>query len=493
MGFLLVGTYIIKSKKKVYGLNKVRKNYLYNLVYQVITLFLPLITIPYVSRVLGADGIGVYSYTKSTVTYFTAFANFGIHLYGQREIAYYQYSEELQIKTFLELFSIHVITTGASFAFYLIFLLYSTEYRMVYYLQIPTIMAALFDIAWYYQGLENYKYTVIRNIYIKIAGLFCIFIFVKTKEDLGVYIFCLSVITLLANLSLWSQVIRKIKKYKGPKLEIRKHGKAILALYIPQVIIQLYTVFDKTMLGMLGQSLAESGYYEQAEKIARLAASIVSALSAVMMPRISNLYAEGKMEQAYLEIKHSFQFVWFMGIPIMFGLIGVSKEFTAIFLGSGYEKTAVVLSVFSVIVIMVGLNNVTGLQYFIPMGEQKKFTISVCVGALVDIIMNLILIPQFKAVGAAISIVLAEMAITMVQFYYINQTIAVRKILVCAWKYILSGVIMLIVVGKVSAPIYIMPRLIIKVIVGIFAYFSMLFLLKDKMIYQEGKKLFFSK
>ena len=107
--------------------------------------------------------------------------------------------------------------------------------------------------------------------------------------------------------------------------------------------------------------------------------------------------------------------------------------------------------------------------------------------------MNLILIPQFKAVGAAISIVLAEMAITMVQFYYINQIIAVRKILVCAWKYILSGVIMLIVVGKVSAPIYIMPRLIIKVIVGIFAYFSMLFLLKDKIIYQQGKKLFFSK
>ena len=138
---------------------------------------------------------------------------------------------------------------------------------------------------------------------------------------------------------------------------------------------------------------------------------------------------------------------------------------------------------------MVGLNNVTGLQYFIPMGEQKKFTISVCVGALVDIIMNLILIPQFKAVGAAISIVLAEMAITMVQFYYINQTIAVRKILVCAWKYILSGVIMLIVVGKVSAPIYIMPRLIIKVIVGIFVYFSMLFLLKDKIIDLKTKLL----
>ena len=125
------------------------------------------------------------------------------------------------------------------------------------------------------------------------------------------------------------------------KLEIRKHRKAILALYIPQVIIQLYTVCDKTMLGMLGQSSAESGYYEQAEKIARLAASVVSTLSAVMMPRISSLYSLGKMEQAYKEIKHSFQFVWLMGVPIMFGLIGIRKEFIDIFLGSGYEKVKI--------------------------------------------------------------------------------------------------------------------------------------------------------
>lgn len=474
-------------------MNKVRKNYLYNLAYQVITLFLPLITVPYVSRALGADGIGIYSYTKSIVTYFTAFANFGINLYGQREIAYYQHSEELQIKTFLELLVIRLITTGISLVFYLVFLLYSTEYKIMYCLQAPVIIAALFDIAWYYQGLENYKYTVIKNIYVKIAGLFCIFIFVKTREDLGIYIFCLSAITLLANLSLWSQIIGKIKKYKGPRLEIRKHGKAILALYIPQVIIQLYTVFDKTMLGILGQSLPESGYYEQAEKIARLAASVVSTLSAVMMPRISSLYAEEKLEQAYQEIKRSFQFVWFMGIPIMFGLIGVSKEFVDIFLGDGYEKTAIVLSIFSIIVIMVGLNNVTGLQYFIPMGEQKKFTISVCAGALTDIGMNLILIPQWKAVGAAISIVLAEMVITIVQFYYMNPNIPVKKVLACAGKYILSGGVMLIIVDKITVPIYIMLRLIIKVIVGVFVYFSMLFLLKDKIVYQEGKSYFLNR
>ncbi|MCI9540724.1 MAG: flippase [Lachnospiraceae bacterium] len=474
-------------------MNKVRKNYLYNLVYQVITLFLPLITIPYVSRVLGADGIGIYSYTKSIVTYFITFANFGISLYGQREIAYYQHSEELQVKTFLELISIRVITTGASLILYLVFLLHNTEYRVIYYIQIPSIIAALFDIAWYYQGLENYKFTVIRNIYVKVAGLLCIFIFVKTKDDLGIYIFCLSIITLLANISLWSQIIRKIKKYKRVKLEIRKHRKAILALYIPQVIIQLYTVCDKTMLGMLGQSSAESGYYEQAEKIARLAASVVSTLSAVMMPRISSLYSLGKMEQAYKEIKHSFQFVWLMGVPIMFGLIGIRKEFIDIFLGSGYEKVTEVLSVFSVIVLMVGLNNVTGLQYFIPMGKQKKFTISVCIGALVDIVMNLILIPRFQAVGAAISIVLAEMMITVVQFYYINQSIKVKKVLYCSWKYMMSGIIMLVIVEKIQVPQYVMTRFVIKVATGIFVYFFILFLLKEEIIYKEGKKLFFCK
>ncbi len=142
-------------------------------------------------------------------------------------------------------------------------------------------------------------------------------------------------------------------------------------MFIPQIIIQLYTVFDKTLLGLLGQSSAENGYYEQAEKIVRLAASVVCTLSAVMMPRISSLYYLGKKQQACEEIKNSFRFVWFLGIPIMLGLIGVSRELTFLFLGEEYAKVNIILPILSVIILVIGLNNVTGMQYFIPMGKQK--------------------------------------------------------------------------------------------------------------------------
>lgn len=347
----------------------------------------------------------------------------------------------------------------------------------------------MFDIAWYYQGMENYKYTVIKNIYVKITGLCCIFIFVRNEKDLGKYIFCLSAITLIANLSLWRGVLNKIQGYRKIKLECKRHIKAILALYIPQIIIQLYTVFDKTMLGFIGRSPAENGYYEQAEKIARLAASVVTTFSTVMMPRISSLYSLRKKEQAYTEIKTSFRFVWFLGIPIMFGLIGIRKEFVSVFLGNGYEKVVDTLSIISIIVILVGLNNVTGLQYFIPMGEQRKLTISVSAGAFVDIVMNLILIPRLQSVGAAISIIMAETIITIIQLYYMSRNISVKRVFSCGWKYILSGTIMFIVITKIQFSLNSVLVLIIKVITGIVVYFAALIILKDKMILDELKKM----
>ena len=168
---------------------------------------------------------------------------------------------------------------------------------------------------------------------LKVVGIACVFIFVRKQEDLINYVLCLSGITLIARVSLWSEVLKQIKRYRGIKLEFRRHARAIFALFIPQIIIQLYTVFDKTLLGLLGQSSAENGYYEQAEKIVRLAASVVCTLSAVMMPRISSLYYLGKKQQACEEIKNSFRFVWFLGIPIMLGLIGVSRELTFLFWG----------------------------------------------------------------------------------------------------------------------------------------------------------------
>lgn len=470
-------------------LNTIKKNYIYNLFYQIITIILPIITVPYVSRVLGVESIGIYSYTNSIVTYFTIFANLGINMYGQREIAYYQNNERQQIKILFELVVIRIGSTLCSLLIFVTFLLTNIDNKIVYLVHIPTIVAVMFDISWFYQGLENYKFVVARNVYIKVAGIVSIFIFVREYGDLINYVLCLSVITLMTRISLWSEIIKKLSQYRGIKLELRRHAKTIFALFIPQIIVQLYTVFDKTLLGILGQSSAESGYYEQAEKIARLVACVVSTFSIVMMPRISNLYYSGKRQQACLEIKNSFRFVWFLGIPIMLGLIGVSEELTLVFLGEQYEKVSILLSILSIIVLMVGLNNVTGMQYFIPMKKQRNYTISVTVGAFIDIILNIVLIPHLKSIGTAISIVVAETVITIIQFYYMNREISVKKIIIGSWKYCIAGIIMLAVTKGMSYPINEIKLLVTKIISGSLVYFFILLVLREEIVLNEIRKL----
>lgn len=461
----------------------IAKNYLYNLGYQILALVLPLITTPYLSRVLGAENIGIYSYTLSITTYFILFGSLGVSMYGQREIAYVQDDLKKRSCTFFEIFIMKCITLSISLGlFYLSFCL-DGQYHLYYLILILEIIANIVDISWYFQGLEEFKKTVIRNSLVKLISVVCIFLFVKSSNDLSKYFVIYVLSTFLGNLSLWMYMPRYVKIQKVKSLNIKRHIKPALMLFIPQIATQVYTVLDKTMIGAIVSNKSEVGYYEQAQKIVKLLLTLATSLGTVMMPRIASTFARGNRKKVKEYMNKSFAFIMMIAMPLTFGIISTARNFVPLFYGPGYEKVTPLLCVISPIIVLIGLSNVTGTQYLLPTKQQNKYTISVIIGATINFILNFILIKKYASLGASIATVFAEFSVTLVQFILIRKEIKIGDIIKLTYKYLISSIIMFYISMLVSH--FIINNLLsilAQVAISIISYFGVLILLKDKMI-----------
>lgn len=469
----------------------IAQNYIYNLFYQILVLLLPLITTPYISRVLGAENIGIYSYTISISAYFILFGSLGIALYGQRQIAYEQNDKKKYSLTFWEILILRIATMSISLIlFYFNFAIGNNNYNIYYKILILEIIGNCIDISWFFQGMEEFKKTVIRNTLVKLISIICIFVFVKTKSDLPIYfgIYVLSI--LIGNISLWFYLPKFLEKIHIKQLKIFRHLKPTIALFIPQIAIQVYTLLDRTMIGTIVSDISEVGYYEQSQKIVKMLLTIVTSLGVVMLPRIANTYASGEKEKVNKYMNKSFNIVFLLAYPIIFGIIAVSDKFVPIFFGEGYEKVAILMKVISPIILLIGLSNVTGTQYLLPIKRQKEYTISVICGAMINFSMNLILIGKYGAIGASIGTVIAELTVTSIQMYFVRKDFNIKNILKISKKYIISSLIMFVVcfiigIFKVNN----LMSLILQVACGGLTYGILLIILKDEFIYEILGKL----
>lgn len=462
----------------------IAKNYIYNLIYQMLLILLPLVTTPYVSRVLGAGSIGIYGYTISIVTYFILFGTLGAAMYGQREIAYIQEDKEKRSKAFWEIIIIRTITLTISIILFYLIYGRTGEYVLYYRILIIQLLANVFDISWFFQGLEEFDKTVIRNLIVKLLSLVLIFTIVKSPEDLWKYFAIYVGAELLGNTTLWLYLPKYLKKVSIKKLELRKHIKPILSLFIPQIAIQIYTVLDKTMIGNITKDMIEVGYYEQAQKIVKAALTILSALQIVMNSRIANAHANKNEKEIKECLKTSFNFLWFLSIPMMFGMIAVTTKFVPWYYGEGFDGVIPILIATSPILIVIGLSGITGSQYLVQTGKQNVFTKSVAIGACVNVVFNLILIHYFKGNGAAIASVIAELTVLGVQLKYFKEQFTLWEILKLSTKCFISGILMFVIVKIIT---YYMPvsiiNTVIQVVVGAIVYIGMLVILKYQFLY----------
>ncbi len=460
----------------------VKKNYVYNMLYQLLIIILPIITTPYLARVLGPEGNGIYGYTISIVTYFILFGSLGINLYGQREIAYNQNNIENRSKIFLELIILKTITMSLSaIVFYIVFCR-EGDYSVYYKILLIEMLANVMDISWFYQGLENFKKTVTRNFFVKIIALICIFTFVKEPQDISKYMYIYVLSTLFGSLVLWTDLRHFIRKPK--KINIVSHLPMVISLFIPQMAIQVYTVLDKTMIGAILNDMNEVGYYEQSQKIIKILLTIITAVGTVMLPRLASCFAEKNYKQIKRYMYKTFSFVFALSIPLTFGIIAVANNFAPLFFGNGYEKVPLIMQVLSLIIIFISISNITGTQFLLSTKRQKEFTISVVVGAIVNFSLNIIFILYFKSLGAAIATVVAELSVTLVQLYFVRKDFEIKEVIKLSKNYLIASIIMLCICLGISFLIH--DRLwclIIQVAIGMISYALILIILKDKFIF----------
>lgn len=469
-------------------MNKVAKNYFYNLSYQILVLIVPLITTPYVARVLGAKGVGTFSYTNSIVQYFVLFGCVGLNLYGQREVAYVEHEKTKRDKVFWELVILRIITVSISLFVYLLSLASDGAYAFLFLIMSLDVLASMVDISWFFQGIEDFKKIVVRNFIVKITGVVLIFLFVKSSDDLYLYVICQSATLLFGNLSMWVYIPKLVGKVQVRQLNIKKHIKPTLVLFLPQIATSVYTVLDKTMIGLLTGIEEEVAYYEQGQKIVKIAMTLVTSLGTVMMPRIANLFKQNQLKQVREHLLKSFRFVFFLSFPMMFGLMAISCNLVPWFFGSGYDKVVPNMMVISPILVIIALSNITGTQYLLPIGRQKEYTFSVVVGCVVNFSMNLLLIPPLLSIGAAIATVIAESSVTSVQIYYIRKDFDFRYIMKENIHYIGSAFFMFVLTFFLARSLR--PSIIntfVCIVAGLVFYLGLLAMMKDDMLLKVRK------
>ena len=468
----------------------VSKNYINNASYQLLLLITPFITTPYLSRVLEPAGIGTYSYTYSIVSYFILLASLGVADYAQREIAYQQDDPHLQSRTFYEVNCIRFLLVGLSLCVYYFVVSSFSGDHLIYWYQALNIIAVLFDISWFFQGLEEFGKIVLRNFIIKFASIVLIFVLIHQPDDLNKYVCLIGMMNVLSGLSIWLYLPKYLVAVPRKEIKPFRNFSIIIQMFLPQIAIQIYTVLDKTMIGVMTDSPLENGYYEQAEKVVKMSLTIVTSLGTVMLPRIAYAYAHKNYETIRTSMMRSYRFVWFLTVPMFCGFIAISNNFVPWFFGPGYDKVVPLMQILSGLVIAIGLSNVTGIQYMLPTNQQNKLTLTVICGAIVNFALNLFLIPMMQSVGAAVASLIAEITVTAVQFYVVRNAFSIFEIGKLSIKYLFSGLIMFAVTCPLS--IYLGPSIVhtfITIAAGGLIYIGILLLTKDSMLYMFISKV----
>lgn len=466
-------------------MSNIRKNLFYQSAYQILNIILPLVTAPYVSRVLGAENIGIYSYTYNIANYFVLFAMLGIANYGNREIAKVRDDQEKLNKTFSNITALHIVLSIIMLLLYTIYII--LEKGNVYTIICSIyIIGALFDINWFFFGLEKFKITVTRNTIVRILTVICIFIFVRTREDLWIYITIMAVGNTLGQSMVWF-IVRKYVQFIRPEWkEMKKHFKPMLILFVPVIAISLYKNMDKIMLGILSTKM-QVGYYENAGKIINIPLGLITAVGTVMLPKMSNIIAHGQKDVAENYIRVSMKYVMIAAFAVGFGVAAISPVFTPIFFGDEFIQSDILIQGLSITIPFIAFANVLRTQFLIPNSYDKSYIISILIGAVLNIIANLLLIPKFAAKGAVIGTIIAEVSVCIFQTMAARKELPIKIYIKQSLFYLFLGLGMNFVVRYIgvlgNGSIY---TLFIQVLSGIVIYLLgtviELFISKDKII-----------
>lgn len=406
---------------------KVTINYIYNLLFQLLSVSLPILTVPYVSRALGASKLGEYYYVTSIVTYFGIFAVLGTVSFGQREIAKVQNSKRKRSKLFWELFYFRLIFTLISLIIYLVFIIFVyKKFFLLFIVNIFTFLSWIVDVSWYFQGVENFKVTAVRNSIVKICITLFIFILVKRPSDVWIYTLIYSFANFAGNVTMIPYLKGEIEYIHIGLFDIFRNFKEIIELFIPVIAIQLYSVLNRIMLGAMS-STEQVGFFSQIYTVVNLAITLIYAFVAVLTPRIAALYNDNRLVEVRQYTDIAVGYVYLLGLPMMIGSFCLGNLFVPVFFGSGYLKAVPIMYVLSTLYIIVGMGQLLG-SFLVAINRQLKYTIAVSITAIINMVLNFwALSLGYKAIGVALVTVLSELICTILQIYFLKDLISLSS------------------------------------------------------------------
>ena len=451
-------------------ITKTKINIGYSLLYKIVSIIVPLITSPYLSRILGPEKIGEYNYIASIAFYFFYFAMLGVNDYGNREIARARDSKEKLSETFWQIFYIQFFLTLISLFFYiLVVIFFLTELKFIGILTGLYVLSAAIDINWLLYGCEKIKYCSIIFSLQKIFVFLGIFIFVRNQNDLWKYVLIINGNLIIFTSLFWRVVLTETFFQKPNFKIIVKHLKPDLLLFLPIIASSIFSQMDKIMLGGYKAKL-DVGFYSLSENIINIFLSLGVAVNSVMLPKIASLIEHGNRESGFEYLYKTTFFMNAINIGIIFGTFSISQYLIPWYLGDSYIESAYLLNI---LVPSVFLNSFTGIirsQYLIPNRKDSIYVISIISGAILNLMLNFFMIPQYGARGAAVTTIIAHGVVLLIQCFFTKNLINYYKIIKEIVPFILFGLIMFFIVKLIPLASITIITLMIKTIVGFVIY-----------------------
>ena len=460
-----------------------KKNAFYSVLRVFLSLVFPLITFPYASRILLPEGIGKVNFANTITTYFVLIASLGIGSYATREAVKLRDNKQALTKFFKEIISINIVCCFIAYILFFVSLYFIpkfSDYRDLLLICSIKIFFSVLGIEWLYNAFEEFKYLTVRSFLIQLFSLIYLFVFVHTKEDIIHYAIFGLFLAVGNNVLNFIYVGKYIDISYKTHLEIKKHFKSIIVSFGITIVTSIYTLLDTTMLGFLSTDI-EVGYYTASTKLGHMVLSMLTAITAVLFPRLTD-YAKNNEKEKFIElVKKCINILILLSIPNTSGIIILSKPLILLLSGEEYLPSILSMQIISPIVIIISFGSLIGAQILPAIGKEKISFYSYIVGAITNISLNVIFIPKLGASGAAIGTVFAEFAVTLIQILYVRDFFKYKEYLITLFESIISSFIMLIIIyiiiSLITNPLI---QLLISFIAGILIYSICLILLRNK-------------
>lgn len=452
-----------------------KNNFIFQFVYQIVIFVIPLFESPFLTRRLGSENLGIFTYTNSIANYFVIFAMLGILKYGQRVIAQRSNDEYMLRKTFWSLFAAHTIFSTISFFAYLAFaIFFVSSNKTIFLIESVFVLSALFDITWLFYGLENFKSVVFKNIFVRVSELVLVLLFIKSKEDLWIFTTITASSSFIGFAILLPQAIRTVKPIRFSFSDIKEHFKPLLFFSISVIAISLYTILDKTLLGIFSSNDSVA-YYEYANKIITIPKMIITVLGTVMLPRACSFAAKGEYDNQKKYLHYSLVMTSFIAMSSIFGLLSIGQQLTNLYYGSDFSLCGPIIMSLTPLIAILGFGDIVRTQFMIPNKMDNQYILCSVLNAVVNIVFSvslLIILPDnYKVYGAVVGTCAAEL------FGCVFQIIICRKF-ISPWEFIktlipfsIIGAIMFLAIKLVAIPLdQGIVSLLIQIGVGAFVF-----------------------